>query len=108
MPTKWPDPRGKRKVLTGCPLELPFTVGEPKRVGMRTGRGEAVKALPLSPLLTRLQPAASVYCTYEGLARSPNELSLSLLRLPNGDLSSSSAGNSYRGRGAEQQDGARG
>lgn len=89
MPAEWPDLRGKRKVLTVSPLELPFTVGEPNRVGTRTERGETVKGLVLSPLLMGLQPAASVYCTNEGLARSCNKLSLSLLRLPTGDLSSS-------------------
>lgn len=60
MPAEWPHLRGKRKVLTVCPLELPFTVGEPNRVGTRTERGETVKGLALSPLLMGLQPAASV------------------------------------------------
>lgn len=60
-----------------CPLELPLTVDKPKRMRMRTRRGEGKKGLALSPLLTGLPSLAcrNVHSVSgEGLARNPNKL----------------------------------
>lgn len=52
-----------------CPLERLFTVGEPQRMGMRMGRGEAPGSAP-TPLGSDLLQCGNV--SSEGVARSPN------------------------------------